>query len=242
MKHGNFEEEPAGKINWRITTTLWPYLMRFKARVLIALACLIASKAALLTIPFLLKAIVDGLDLADGTSIAAMLLFGLVLAYGVSRFSNVLFGEIRDTVFGRVTERAMRFLGLQVFRHLHRLDLDYHLNRGTGGLARDIERGTTGISFLMRFFVFNIVPTLFEIAMVIGILLFNYGPIYAVITFASIATYITYSIVARFTFEDIVALEISFRKNSHKCIPINLARADDNLPLFAHFPPDPSMN
>ncbi len=196
MRHGNFEEEPAGAINWRIVTSLWPYLMRFKLRVLFALACLIISKAALLIIPFLLKAIVDGLTLPDGTSIAAMLLFGLVLAYGVSRFSNVLFGEIRDTVFGRVTERAMRFLGLQVFRHLHRLDLDFHLNRGTGGLARDVERGTTGISFLMRFFVFNIVPTFFEIAMVIGILLVNYGPTYALITFASIATYIAYSVVA----------------------------------------------
>jgi len=196
MRHGNFDEEPAGKINWRIITELWPYLMRFKMRVLFALLCLIVSKAALLVIPFLLKAIVDGLNLIDGSSIAEMLLFGLVLAYGVSRFSNVLFGEIRDTVFGRVTERAMRFLGLSVFRHLHRLDLDYHLNRGTGGLARDIERGTTGISFLMRFFVFNIVPTFFEIAMVIGILLINYGPIYAIITFASIAVYISYSIIA----------------------------------------------
>ena len=196
MKHGNFAEEPAGKINWRIVTALWPYLMRFKVRVLFALICMVASKAALLIIPFLLKAIVDGLNFVDGTSIAATLLFGLVLAYGISRFSNVLFGEIRDTVFGRVTERAMRFLGLQVFRHLHRLDLDFHLNRGTGGLARDVERGTTGISFLMRFFVFNIVPTFFEIAMVVGILLINYGPIYAVITFVSIAAYIAYSVVA----------------------------------------------
>jgi len=196
MQHGNYEEEQAGKINWRIVTALWPYLMLFKIRVLFSLACLVASKAALLIIPFLLKAIVDGVDLIDGSSIAAMLLLGLILAYGASRFSNVLFGEIRDTVFGRVTERAMRFLGLRVFRHLHRLDLDFHLNRGTGGLARDVERGTTGISFLMRFFIFNIVPTFFEIAMVIGILLLNYGPVYGIITFVSIAAYVAYSIVA----------------------------------------------
>jgi ATP-binding cassette, subfamily B, heavy metal transporter len=196
MRHGNFSEEPAGKINWRIVTALWPYLRLYKARALIAVAFLIASKAALLIIPFLLKAIVDGLDIKTGPSIVATLLTGLILAYGVARFSTVLFGEIRDTVFGRVTERAMRFLGLRVFRHLHQLDLDYHLNRGTGGLARDIERGTTGISFLMRFFIFNIGPTFFEIAMVIGILLINYGPIYAVITFASIAAYVTYSVIA----------------------------------------------
>jgi len=196
MRHGNFEEEPAGTINWRIITALIPYLMRFKGRVLFALLCLIASKGAILIIPFFLKALVDGLQTDGGTSIAATLLLGLVLAYGMARFSNVLFGEIRDTVFGRVTERAMRFLGLQVFRHLHRLDLDFHLNRRTGGLARDIERGTTGISFLMRFFVFNIAPTLFEITMVVGILLVNYGPIYAVITLASVVVYGGFSVIA----------------------------------------------
>lgn len=196
MKHGNFEEEPAGELNWKIVSALWPYLKRHKIRVLIALLCLVASKAALLVIPFLLKRIVDGLDVSVETAVTGMLLLGLVLAYGASRFSNVLFGEIRDTVFGRVTERAMRFLGLQVFRHLHRLDLDYHLNRGTGGLARDIERGTTGISFLMRFFVFNIAPTFFEIAMVIGILLINYGWTYGLITFGAIAAYVTYSVIA----------------------------------------------
>lgn len=196
MRHGQFAEEPAGQINWRIIEALLPYLMRFKGRVLLALACMVLSKAAILVIPFFLKALVDGLDIGDGTTIAAGLLVGLVLAYGMARFSNVLFGEIRDTVFGRVTERAMRFLGLEVFRHLHRLDLDFHLNRRTGGLARDIERGTTGISFLMRFFVFNIAPTLFEIAMVVGILFFNYGWIYALITFASVVAYGAFSVTA----------------------------------------------
>ena len=196
MRHGNFAEEPAGKINWRIITALLPYLMRFKGRVTLALICLIISKAAILVIPFFLKALVDGLELDGGLSITATLLIGLVLAYGAARFSNVLFGEIRDTVFGRVTERAMRFLGSQVFRHLHQLDLDFHLNRRTGGLARDIERGTTGISFLMRFFVFNIAPTLFEILMVAGILMINYGPVYAIITLVSVLIYATFSIIA----------------------------------------------
>ncbi len=196
MRHGQYEEEPTGEFNWRIVQALLPYLMRFKGRVLLALACLVLSKAAILVIPFFLKALVDGLETKGGATIAATLLVGLVLAYGMARFSNVLFGEIRDTVFGRVTERAMRFLGLEVFRHLHRLDLDFHLNRRTGGLARDIERGTTGISFLMRFFVFNIAPTLFEIAMVVGILFFNYGWIYAAITFASVVVYGAFSVMA----------------------------------------------
>ena len=183
MRHGNFADEPGSKINWRIVNMLSPYLFVYKGRVLLALLCLILSKGAILFIPFLLKYLVDALDSPNPATIASSVIAGLVIAIGVARFSNVLFGELRDTIFGRVTERAMRFIGLDVFRHMHRLDLDFHLNRRTGGLARDIERGTTGISFLMRFFVFNIAPTLFEIAMVIGILLLNYGYEFAVITF-----------------------------------------------------------
>ena len=186
MRHGNFEVEEKRDVNWRVVSALWPYLMQFKGRLVIAMVFLVLSKLAILVIPFFLKAIVDALDTPDKDAIVATMLLGVVLAYGAARFSNVLFGEVRDTIFGRVTERAMRFLGMRVFRHLHALDLDYHLNRQTGGLARDIERGTTGISFLMRFFVFNILPTLFEIAVVVGILLVKYGPAYAIITFVSV--------------------------------------------------------
>ena len=117
----------------------------------------------------------------------------LVLAYGFARFSMIILGEIRDTIFGRVTERAMSKIGLLVFKHVHSLDLDFHLNRRTGGLSRDIERGVNGISFLMRFFVFNIAPTLIEIALVIGILLFNYGLAFAVITLIAVVAYILFS-------------------------------------------------
>ena len=163
-----------------------------RGRVLAALACLLAAKAGLLLIPFLLKALVDGLD-AGAAATPTLLVLLLVLAYGSARFANTLFGELRDTLFGRVTERAMRRIGLQVFRHVHGLDLDYHLNRRTGGLARDIERGVSGISFLLRFFIFNIAPTLFEIAMVAGILLLNYGGSYAAIVLLSVAVYALYS-------------------------------------------------
>jgi len=196
MRHGNFDVEPSRRINWRIISALWPYLMHFKGRLLLAAFFLVLSKAAILVIPFFLKAIVDTLDTPDRLSVPTMLLLGVVLAYGAARFSNVLFGEIRDTIFGRVTERAMHFLGMRVFRHLHSLDLEYHLNRQTGGLARDIERGTTGISFLMRFFVFNIVPTLFEITVVVAILLVKYGVMYALITFGSVALYAAFSVWA----------------------------------------------
>jgi ABC-type transport system involved in Fe-S cluster assembly fused permease/ATPase subunit len=171
---------------------LAPVLRENRPRVLLALLCLVAAKAGLLLIPFLLKALVDGLDSAAAATPLNLLLL-LVLAYGGARLANTLFGELRDTLFGRVTERAMRRLGLQVFRHVHSLDLDFHLNRRTGGLARDIERGTSGISFLLRFFIFNIAPTLFEIAMVAGILLYNYGGRYALVVLLSVVAYALYS-------------------------------------------------
>ena len=196
MRHGNFEDQSNAPLNWRIISQLTPYLRESIGRVSLAMLCLLLAKGAILVIPFLLKHLVDSLNSASGETIATSVLIGLVLAYGAARFSNVLFSELRDTIFGRVTERAMRRIGLQVFRHVHSLDLEFHLNRRTGGLARDIERGTTGISFLMRFFVFNIAPTLFEIAMVAGILLFNYGPSFAVITVISVFLYGLFSLRA----------------------------------------------
>ena len=186
-------DAPTGAIDWRVLRRLLPLMAGSWGRVLLALACLLAAKGALLAIPFVLKHLVDSLDGADEAGIAFALLAGLVLAYGAARFANVFFSELRDTLFGRVTEQAMRRIGLRAFRHVHRLDLDYHLNRRTGALARDIERGTTGISFLLRFFVFNIAPTLFEIVMVAGILLFNYGFGYAAVVLASVLAYALFS-------------------------------------------------
>ena len=194
MNHGNYEDEPNQKINWHIIRIIWPYLMEYRNRVLLALGCLILAKLGNVVGPFILKYIVDALDSEKTQLIAAPI--ALVLAYGLARFANVLFGELRDTVFGYVTERAMRKIGIKVFRHLHNLDLDFHLNRRTGGLSRDIERGTTGISFLMRFFVFNIVPTFIEIFMVVGILLYNYGWGFALITLSAVFAYVWFSVAA----------------------------------------------
>jgi ABC-type transport system involved in Fe-S cluster assembly fused permease/ATPase subunit len=183
-------------INWRIFSQLWPYLTEFKVRVGLALLCLIAAKTASIYLPFILKYTVDELNAERAANAIILVPFGLIAAYGFLRLANVLFGEIRDTLFGRVTERAMRRLGLQVFRHLHNLDLDFHLNRQTGGLSRDIERGTSGISFLMRFLVFNIVPTLFEIAVVVGVLFYNYGVSFALIILVSVVFYVSFSVKA----------------------------------------------
>lgn len=196
MQHGQFDDSSDVKTNWRIVLHLVPYLLESRNRVLLAMLCLLLSKGAILVIPFLLKYVVDALDSASAETLAPALLFGLVAAYGAARFGNVFFAELRDTVFGRVSERAMRRIGLSVFRHVHSLDINYHLNRKTGGLARDIERGTTGISFLMRFFVFNIFPTLIEIAVVVGILLVNYGASYSVITAVSVFAYGFFSLRA----------------------------------------------
>lgn len=171
---------------------LLPIFAENRYRVLLALLSLLAAKGGLLLIPFLLKALVDNLNLGSEHISAAFVLL-LVLAYGGARLGNTLFAEIRDTLFGRVTERAMHVIGLQVFKHVHQLDLNYHLNRQTGGLARDIERGTSGISFLMRFFIFNIAPTLFEIGMVTVILWLNYGAQYAGVIVISVAIYAWFS-------------------------------------------------
>lgn len=195
MRPTLYFEGPIDKLNWHVVKLLWPYLLEYKGRVALAMSCLIVAKLASVGLPFILKDLVDTLD-ANKTAQALSVPIGLVLAYGAVRLLTVITGEIRDTLFGRVTERAIRRLGLAVFDHLHRLDLDFHLERRTGGLSRDIERGTSGVSFLMRFMVFNIVPTLLEIAMVIGIFFFNYGIAFAAITFTSVMAYIWFSVVA----------------------------------------------
>lgn len=183
-------------LNWGVFKLFWPYLGEFRRRVYLAIGCLILAKLASVTGPFILKHIVDGLDAGRVDNLAVVFPLALILAYGAARFSTVLFSELRDTVFGRVTERAMRRIGLATFRHLHSLDMDYHLGRRTGGLARDIERGTNGISFLMRFFVFNIAPTLLEIVMVTGLLFYNYGVGFALITLVAVLLYVAYSVFA----------------------------------------------
>lgn len=188
-------EQEVTTFNWRVVKLLVPYLLEFKARIFFALACLVLTKVASVYLPFILKDIVDVLDSQQENRVY-LVPFALVAAYGLVRLTIVIFAEIRDTLFGRVTERAIRRIGLKVFQHLHKLDLDFHLNRQTGGLSRDIDRGTSGINFLMRFMIFNIIPTLIEIVMVVGILLVNYGIWFALITLSSIVLYVGYSVYA----------------------------------------------
>jgi ATP-binding cassette, subfamily B, heavy metal transporter len=184
--------EPAPKAEWRALGTLLPYLKDFPGRVALAMGCLILAKIAGVILPLVLKHIVDALQ--PGTEPIVVVPLALLAAYGVLRFGNVLLGELRDVVFGRVAERAMRRAALGVFEHLHTLDLDFHLSRRTGGLSRDIERGIAGISFLLRFMLFNILPTLFELLLVVAILAATFAPAFAGLALASVAAYVFFSI------------------------------------------------
>ncbi len=172
--------------------TLRPYLAEFPGRVSLALTLLFIAKIAGVWLPQVLKHLVDGLSPHEGLILTVPA--ALLLAYGAFRFINVLLGELRDLVFGRVAERAQRRAALKVFEHLHRLDLDFHLSRRTGGLGRDIERGVDGISFLLRFLTFNILPTLFEIALVAGILWQQYDGRFAAIAGVSVVLYVAFSV------------------------------------------------
>ncbi|AWB66402.1 metal ABC transporter permease [Saccharobesus litoralis] len=194
MRRSHSQDMPTGPINWQVIKQVIPYLFEFRARISLAIVCLVLAKLASIGLPFLLKHTVDYLD--DPAKQALAVPIALVLAYGALRFLNTLLGEIRDTLFGRVTERAMRRLGLTVFEHLHKLELAFHLERKTGGVSRDIERGVSGISFVMRFMVFNIIPTLLEIALVIAIFFSEYGFEFAAITLLAIVAYVAFSVIA----------------------------------------------
>ncbi|WP_297533923.1 ABC transporter ATP-binding protein/permease [Thalassolituus sp.] len=180
----------------RWLTTIWPFLLEYRGRVIGAMICLLLAKLASVVMPFLLKYQVDHLDAAGtiGENWWAAFPLLLLLAYGTVRFMTVFAGELRDLLFGRVAERVMRRMSLALFRHLHSLSLSFHLDRQTGALQRDIERGTNGISFLMRFLIFNILPTFLELGLVIVLLLINYPPVFAGITLVAVILYVGYSV------------------------------------------------
>ena len=172
--------------------TLWPYITKFKGRVFIALLALIGAKGATLLMPWALKEIIDSVDKSINPVLVIPAL--LLIMYGGLRFASVFLGEVRDAVFSRVTEHAMRNIGLKVFKHLHSLELAFHLDRQTGGISRDIERGTSGLSFLMRFLMFNIVPTLFEILTVAIIFGSLFSIWFALITLLAVGVYIFFTV------------------------------------------------
>lgn len=173
--------------DWRALASLLPYLWEFRGRVLLAILFLVIAKLANIGVPLLMKQIVDGLDATQAVLAVPVL---LLVAYGVLRLSATLFAELRDVVFVRVTQRAARRIALGVFRHLHALSLRFHLERQTGGVSRDIERGTRGISTLMNFMLFSILPTLLELALVTAVLYARLGAEFALITLGGVAVYV----------------------------------------------------
>ena len=191
MRHFNSDGGQPGVADWRTIGLLLPYLWEYKWRVLIALSSLIGAKLAVVSIPIILKNIVDNLNHPRALLVVPV---GLLLGYGALRLASTVFSDLRDIVFAKVTQRAIRRVGLEVFKHLHSLSLRFHLERQTGGVSRDIERGSRGISSLINLTLFSVLPTLIEIIMVAGILLVKFDWIFAAITLVVLVIYITLTV------------------------------------------------
>ena len=172
-----------------------PYLWRYRWRVASALAFLVAAKFANVGVPVLLKHLVDALAIRPGEPAALLVVpVGLVLAYGLLRLSTSLFTELRELIFAKATEGTARTLSLQVFRHLHDLSLRFHLERQTGGMTRDIERGTRAVHSLISYSLYSILPTLIEVALVLGLLAWKFDAGFAGITVAALVVYIAFTV------------------------------------------------
>ena len=183
---------PVPQSDLSVVRRLLPYLWEFRGRVLLALALLVSAKLANIAVPMVMKRIVDGLQ---GPAAVAAVPAALLVAYALLRLSSTLFNELRDVVFVKVAQRAMRRVALEVFHHLHALSLRFHLDRQTGGLTRDIERGTRGISTLLSFMVFSVLPTLLEIALVTGFLVWKFDIWFGVITVGALVLYVALTFV-----------------------------------------------
>ena len=178
--------------DWRTIRTLLPYLLEYKGRVAAALLCLTAAKLANVGVPLIMKEIIDSLDAKQAV---LALPFALLAIYGMLRLSTTLFAELRDIVFVRVAKRAIRRVALQVFRHLHSLSLRFHLDRQTGGVSRDIERGTRGISTLLSYMLFSIIPVIIEFSLVAFVLLAKFDWRFMAITMGAVIVYLGFTIV-----------------------------------------------
>jgi ATP-binding cassette, subfamily B, heavy metal transporter len=177
--------------DWRVLKSLLPYVWEFRWRVGLALVFMVSAKVANVGVPLVLKRIVDSLTRENAVLVVPI---ALLVAYGLLRLSTTLFTELRELTFAKVTQRAVRRIALAVFRHLHSLSLRFHLERQTGGMSRDIERGVRGINTLLGYTLYSILPTLVEISLVIGILIAKYEPSFALIALGTLTIYIAYSV------------------------------------------------
>ncbi|OGI49421.1 MAG: metal ABC transporter permease [Candidatus Muproteobacteria bacterium RIFCSPHIGHO2_12_FULL_60_33] len=219
MRLRHYGKPPSRQSDWNAIKSLLPYLWEFRGRVALALAFLALAKVATVSVPLVLKEIVDALD--PSKSVLALPIFFL-LAYGALRLANSTFGELRDAVFAKVTQRSIRRVALKVFEHLHNLALRFHLERQTGGMSRDIERGTAGIRFLLNFMLFNILPTILEIGFVAAILLVKYDPWFCVVTLVTLLVYIVFTLW-------VTEWRMIFRRNMNEMDSKANTRAIDSL-------------
>ncbi len=196
MDHRPTTKPHNNRKDWQNLKRLFPYVWDFRGRVLIALACLVLSKIAVVSMPLVLKEIVDSLDSSVLQTNAMLVLpMTMLLAYGGLRLAGSLFNELRDAVFSRVRYHAMRNISQRVLKHLFSLSLNYHLDRKTGGVTRDLERGTSSLSSILNYLVFNIIPTAAEFTFVAVILLGRYEPRFAIVTFSTVAAYIAFTLM-----------------------------------------------
>lgn len=214
---------PAPRTDWSTLRKLLPYLWQYRWRVVLALAFMVGAKVANVGVPLLLKTLVDSLSLKPGDVQALMVVpFGLLLAYGGLRLSTSLFTELRELIFAKATEGTARSISLNVFRHLHSLSLRFHLERQTGGMTRDIERGTRAVHSLISYSLYSIVPTLIEVAMVLTLLAVKFDAWFAWITIAALVVYVSFTIT-------VTNWRTQFRKQMNELDSVSHTRAIDSL-------------
>jgi len=221
--------QPRG--DWAVLRRLLPYLWEYRWRVAAALAFMVAAKLANVGVPLLLKELVDALTpkpggsllgLPAGTEALFVVPVGLLLAYGLLRFSTALFTELRELIFAKATEGATRHIALQVFGHLHELSLRFHLERQTGGMTRDIERGTRGVQSLISYSIYSILPTLLEVALVLALLGAKFEMWYVWTTLAALVLYVTYTV-------KVTEWRTQFRRQMNEMESVSQTKAIDSL-------------
>jgi ATP-binding cassette subfamily B protein len=214
---------PPPRTDWRTLGKLLPYLWQYRWRVGLALGFLVAAKAANVAVPVLLKYLVDAMTIAPGSAQALLVVpVGLLVAYGALRLSTSLFTELRELIFAKATEGTARSISLQVFRHLHALSLRFHLERQTGGMTRDIERGTRAVHSLISYSLYSIVPTVIEVTMVLTVLAIKFDAWFAWITIAALIVYITFTVT-------VTEWRTKFRKEMNEIDSVAHSRAIDSL-------------
>ena len=217
---------PAARSDWATLSRLFPYLWEYKWRVMAALTFMVGAKVANVGVPLLLKNLVDSLTLKPGSAQAFLVVpVALLLAYGLLRLCTALFAEARELIFAKATEGASRSISLEVFRHLHSLSLRFHLERQTGGMTRDIERGTRGVQSLISYSLYSIIPTLIEVTLVLTLLAVKYDIWFAIISGTALVLYITFTVL-------VTEWRTQFRKSMNELDSRAHSRAIDSLLNF----------